>query len=108
MQGKFFLGCGNWTPDMGAICPFFIWSNWASHDTDWDIRHSSDDCLVLTLLVVGIDCSLVCLVTQMNVTHLTSSLVTVISRYLYLFLASYLMNPPLSCIPASIYSRPFI
>jgi ERI1 exoribonuclease 2 len=27
MQGKFFLGCGNWTPDMGAICPFFIWSN---------------------------------------------------------------------------------
>ncbi|KAK1680486.1 hypothetical protein QYE76_041334 [Lolium multiflorum] len=27
MQGKCFLGCGNWTPAMGAFCPYFVWSN---------------------------------------------------------------------------------
>ncbi|KQK16243.1 ERI1 exoribonuclease 2 [Brachypodium distachyon] len=25
MQGKCFMGCGNWTPAMGALCPYFVW-----------------------------------------------------------------------------------
>jgi ERI1 exoribonuclease 2 len=27
MQGRCYWGCGNWTPTMGAICPYFLWSN---------------------------------------------------------------------------------
>uniref|UniRef100_A0ACD5TN94 Uncharacterized protein n=1 Tax=Avena sativa TaxID=4498 RepID=A0ACD5TN94_AVESA len=27
MQGKCFLGCGNWTPTMGVVCPFLVWGN---------------------------------------------------------------------------------
>jgi ERI1 exoribonuclease 2 len=26
VAGKCFLGCGKWTPYMGAVCPFFLWS----------------------------------------------------------------------------------
>ncbi|XBI17185.1 hypothetical protein VPH35_059291 [Triticum aestivum] len=27
MQGKCFFGCGNWTPAMGPVCPYFVWTN---------------------------------------------------------------------------------
>uniref|UniRef100_A0ACD5UZG7 Uncharacterized protein n=1 Tax=Avena sativa TaxID=4498 RepID=A0ACD5UZG7_AVESA len=27
MQGKRFLGCGNWTPTMGVVCPYFVWGS---------------------------------------------------------------------------------
>uniref|UniRef100_A0ACD5Z3S2 Uncharacterized protein n=1 Tax=Avena sativa TaxID=4498 RepID=A0ACD5Z3S2_AVESA len=27
MHGKCFLGCGNWTPAMGVVCPYFVWGN---------------------------------------------------------------------------------
>uniref|UniRef100_A0ACD5UMG6 Uncharacterized protein n=2 Tax=Avena sativa TaxID=4498 RepID=A0ACD5UMG6_AVESA len=27
MQGMCFLGCGNWTPTMGVVCPYFVWGN---------------------------------------------------------------------------------
>ncbi|XP_051207567.1 uncharacterized protein [Lolium perenne] len=27
MQGRCYWGCGNWTPTMGAVCPYFLWSN---------------------------------------------------------------------------------
>ncbi|KAJ1288353.1 hypothetical protein BS78_02G083200 [Paspalum vaginatum] len=26
MQGRYFYICGNWTPEFGAICPFFLWA----------------------------------------------------------------------------------
>jgi ERI1 exoribonuclease 2 len=26
-QGRCFWGCGNWTPAMGAACPYFLWTN---------------------------------------------------------------------------------
>lgn len=26
MQGRCFYGCGNWTPEMGAMCPYFMWA----------------------------------------------------------------------------------
>ncbi|XP_051186194.1 uncharacterized protein [Lolium perenne] len=26
-QGRCFWGCGNWTPTMGAVCPYFLWTN---------------------------------------------------------------------------------
>ncbi|KAJ1288336.1 hypothetical protein BS78_02G081600 [Paspalum vaginatum] len=26
MQGQYFYICGNWTPEFGAICPFFLWA----------------------------------------------------------------------------------
>ncbi|KAM0900192.1 hypothetical protein ACQ4PT_020805 [Festuca glaucescens] len=27
LQGRCYWGCGNWTPTMGAVCPYFLWSN---------------------------------------------------------------------------------
>ncbi|KAM3329714.1 hypothetical protein ACQJBY_026635 [Aegilops geniculata] len=27
MQGKCFFRCGNWTPAMGPVCPYFVWTN---------------------------------------------------------------------------------
>jgi hypothetical protein len=28
MQGHCFFICGNWTPSLGPVCPFFIWATW--------------------------------------------------------------------------------